>query len=400
MSYDLQIERLIDAPPGIVLAAWGSADRVREWFTPKPLATGECRVDFRPGGEWVHEMVLPDGRAHTMHARYIRIEAPDRLVFEATIAGMEPSVILTTVTLEDERGKTRLRVHQVFDGEIAPRRGAGGMDADARPVGGVGVAPYLIRMLPEAVEILTRGPPPRTLPASLCLSIDPTIVTGWADDTEPELEWASTSNAASGGSATSTLPDAAFTVQGPAGRPSTSMPPLPVLMRAGPFTPVTLIEPDPAVTDTSPGPVCVTVMLPEPLWAESGPAIAIARIEPLPVCASRLAAASTSIPPDPLFRVHGALHRADVDGAGAVAGGHLRVGGHGHVVADRDVARQVMVGEVADPDGVALLRDGRVLLDLPNPRLDVARGEPAVSRAEPRRDLHGARHAGMDPDPA
>lgn len=118
MSYDLQIERLINAPQGAVLAAWGSAERVREWFTPKPLATGECCVDFRPGGEWVHEMVLPDGRAHTMRARYITIEAPERLVFEGTIAGMEPSLTLTAVTFEDERGKTRIRVHQVFNGDI------------------------------------------------------------------------------------------------------------------------------------------------------------------------------------------------------------------------------------------------------------------------------------------
>jgi uncharacterized protein YndB with AHSA1/START domain len=39
VSYDLQIERVIDAPRETVLAAWGSAARVREWFTPKPLTT-------------------------------------------------------------------------------------------------------------------------------------------------------------------------------------------------------------------------------------------------------------------------------------------------------------------------------------------------------------------------
>jgi hypothetical protein len=126
-------------------------------------------------------------------------------------------------------------------------------------------------MLPEEVETLTNGPPPRTLPARPCFSSVPTIVTGWADETEPELEWASISNAASCANATSTLPDEAFTDQGPVGRPWTSMPPLPVLMRAGPFTPVTLTEPKPADPDTSPDPVCVTVMPPDPLWAESGP---------------------------------------------------------------------------------------------------------------------------------
>ncbi len=118
MSYDLHIERLIDAPVEAVFAAWGSARRVREWFTPKPLTTGVCQVDFVRGGEWVHEMVRPDGGAQTMRARYIRIQAPDRLVFEATIDGMEPSRILTTVALDDEGGKTRLRVHQAFQGEV------------------------------------------------------------------------------------------------------------------------------------------------------------------------------------------------------------------------------------------------------------------------------------------
>jgi uncharacterized protein YndB with AHSA1/START domain len=64
-------------------------------------------------------MVLPDGRAHTMRARYIRIEPPDRLVYEFTIAGMEPSSGLTTLAFDDEGGKTRLRVHQVFYGDVA-----------------------------------------------------------------------------------------------------------------------------------------------------------------------------------------------------------------------------------------------------------------------------------------
>jgi uncharacterized protein YndB with AHSA1/START domain len=118
MGFDLRLERLIDAPREKVFEAWSKPEHVRHWFTPQPLGTGECRLDFREGGEWVHTMLMPGGAEHTRRARYTELRAPERLVFEAGLKEEPGSHIVTTVTFDDEGGRTRLRVRQVFDGPV------------------------------------------------------------------------------------------------------------------------------------------------------------------------------------------------------------------------------------------------------------------------------------------
>jgi uncharacterized protein YndB with AHSA1/START domain len=110
--------RTFDAPREAVFAEWSRETSVRRWFTPLPLGTGECRLDFRPGGEWIHAMVMPDGRAHTMRARYTEILPNERLAFEAAVEEMAASRIRTMVTFEAEGARTRLQVRQSFAGEV------------------------------------------------------------------------------------------------------------------------------------------------------------------------------------------------------------------------------------------------------------------------------------------
>jgi uncharacterized protein YndB with AHSA1/START domain len=124
VGFDLRIERLIQAPRERVFAAWADPAQVRQWFTPQPLGTGECRLDFRPGGEWVHVMLMPGGQAHAMKAHYAELKAPERIVFEAQLAEMDGARIVTTVDFMAEGQATRVKVRQVFAGAIP--------EADAR----------------------------------------------------------------------------------------------------------------------------------------------------------------------------------------------------------------------------------------------------------------------------
>ena len=195
--------------------------------------------------------------------------------------------------------------------------------------------------------------------------------------------------------------------------------PLELLRRAAPSTPVRVMPPEDADTVTSPLPDWVMVMLPEPLLALVGPATAAAVMEPLPVLASRLAAPSTLMLPDPVaastaaahtphrHAARAALHRgrpadgADGDAARTGASGELRVGWHRNLVADGDVPRDVIVGEPANPDDVALLLDGRVLLNLADARLDIAAAGPRAA-LQARGDAHGAggaRSTRIEPEP-
>jgi uncharacterized protein YndB with AHSA1/START domain len=119
---ELRMSRVFDAPKSLVFEAWSKAEYVSRWFTPKPLTTPSCEVDLRPGGVFRIVMRMPDGMEFPMDARFTEVVAEERIVFEAKIHGGLD--VHTTVTFEDEGGKTRMSVHQVYAHESPATRGA------------------------------------------------------------------------------------------------------------------------------------------------------------------------------------------------------------------------------------------------------------------------------------
>src|SRR5579859_2293672 len=75
--------------------------------------------------------------------------------------------------------------------------------------------------------------------------------------------------------------------------------------------------------------------------------------------------------------------------AGAGGGMKARLSGRDDFVADGDIAHHVPIGLAADGDGVAVLFDGRMLLDILDARFGVASGgEPVVVGVNPGVDFH------------
>jgi uncharacterized protein YndB with AHSA1/START domain len=119
---ELRINRVFDAPKQLVFEAWTKAEYLSRWFTPAPLTTHTCEVDFRPGGVFRLTMRTPDGIEFPMDARFTEIVADERIVFAATVHG--DLRILTTVTFLETDGKTTLTVHQIYSHESDATRGA------------------------------------------------------------------------------------------------------------------------------------------------------------------------------------------------------------------------------------------------------------------------------------
>ncbi len=105
--------RLIDAPRELVFEAFTDQKHVGHWFGPDGFTTATRSMDVRPGGKWIFVMHGPDGTDWPNVVPYEEVTPPKRLVY---LHGddKEPDMFHTTVTFDDEGGKTALTMRAVF----------------------------------------------------------------------------------------------------------------------------------------------------------------------------------------------------------------------------------------------------------------------------------------------
>lgn len=114
--------RVFYAPRHLVFQAWSKAEHVSRWFTPAPLTTPQCELDFREGGRFYLVMRMPDGTEFPMDARYVEIVPNERIAFTAVIhGGVE---IYTTISFTELDNHTQLDVHQIYSHESDATRGS------------------------------------------------------------------------------------------------------------------------------------------------------------------------------------------------------------------------------------------------------------------------------------
>ncbi|MBI4261693.1 MAG: SRPBCC domain-containing protein [Actinobacteria bacterium] len=110
------LTRVFDAPREAVFDAWTDRDHIGEWFGPTGFTLTIHEMDVRPGGVWRFVMHGPDGTDYRNRIDYREVARPERLAYshgsgdEADAGRFE-----TTVTFEEEEGKTRLTLRMVFD---------------------------------------------------------------------------------------------------------------------------------------------------------------------------------------------------------------------------------------------------------------------------------------------
>jgi uncharacterized protein YndB with AHSA1/START domain len=119
---ELRMQRVFDAPRRLVFEAWSKAEYLSRWFTPAPLTTPSCEVDFRPGGAFRLVMRMPDGVEFPLEAHFREIVPMERIVFEGKMH--DGNDVHTTVTFTERAGKTTLDVHQTYAFESDSTRGA------------------------------------------------------------------------------------------------------------------------------------------------------------------------------------------------------------------------------------------------------------------------------------
>jgi uncharacterized protein YndB with AHSA1/START domain len=115
MSYELKVERLIDAPLEEVFDAYIDPEAHKVWFTIfDPGMNVETEVDLRVGGKWVSRWGFSPSAMFWETQTFEVIDRPHRLVTRST-GGSPDGLSLDTkveITFTDEGGKTRMTVVQ------------------------------------------------------------------------------------------------------------------------------------------------------------------------------------------------------------------------------------------------------------------------------------------------
>jgi uncharacterized protein YndB with AHSA1/START domain len=111
---ELVVTRTIDGPARIVFDAWTDPELVRRWWIPRsvPITLLSCEMDVRVGGTYRFVFEVDPTTTMAFFGRYLEVDPPSRLIW--TNEEGEGDAVVTTVTFEEEDGRTRLVVHDLY----------------------------------------------------------------------------------------------------------------------------------------------------------------------------------------------------------------------------------------------------------------------------------------------
>jgi len=119
---ELTLVKEFDAPRELVWKFWTDPELLAKWWGPRGVTNPECEVDLRPGGT-IRVVMLAGaelgelaGQRWPMQGTFKEVVEPEKLVFVNQALSEEGEVLidgLTTVTFEEQGGKTKMTLHTV-----------------------------------------------------------------------------------------------------------------------------------------------------------------------------------------------------------------------------------------------------------------------------------------------
>jgi len=116
------LSRVIDAPRQVVWGAWMNSDTLPQWWGPDGFSCNTKRIDLRAGGEWVFDMIAPDGTVFPNHHLYGEVRAEDRIAYALLWGENGPKHADAWASFEDADGATRVTLGMVFTAEAEFQR--------------------------------------------------------------------------------------------------------------------------------------------------------------------------------------------------------------------------------------------------------------------------------------
>jgi uncharacterized protein YndB with AHSA1/START domain len=116
---ELVITRTVNGPARLVFEAWTRPELLKQWWVPKSFGVSllSCEADVRVGGRY--RLVFGVGAAEPMEffGRYIEVTPHSRLAW--TNEEGDDGGAVTTVTFEEQAGKTLLVMHELYPSKEA-----------------------------------------------------------------------------------------------------------------------------------------------------------------------------------------------------------------------------------------------------------------------------------------
>lgn len=111
----LVISRLIKAPVGLVWSAWMNPATLPQWWGPDGFSCRTKRIDLREGGEWVFDMIGPDGTVYPNHHRYVRVVPEARIDYLLLWGENGPKHADASATFETVGDATRVTLNMAMN---------------------------------------------------------------------------------------------------------------------------------------------------------------------------------------------------------------------------------------------------------------------------------------------
>jgi uncharacterized protein YndB with AHSA1/START domain len=116
---ELVVTRTFQAPPSVVYRAWSQPEAFQCWWVPKSLSgvsLTSCDLDVRTGGKYRLEFAAGGQETMAFYGKYLDV-VPDKRIVWTNDEGEDGAI--TTVTFEDQDGRTVLTFHEAYPSKEA-----------------------------------------------------------------------------------------------------------------------------------------------------------------------------------------------------------------------------------------------------------------------------------------
>jgi uncharacterized protein YndB with AHSA1/START domain len=131
------LQRVIRAPRALVWGAWMNPETLPQWWGPDGYSCRTTRIDLRAGGEWVFDMIGPDGTVYPNHHRYGEVRAGESLGYTLHWGENGPKHADAWAVFEDQDGATKVTLGMVFStqAEFQTAKGFGAVELGLQTLG-------------------------------------------------------------------------------------------------------------------------------------------------------------------------------------------------------------------------------------------------------------------------